>query len=197
MAYSNTIPQATDQLSQSQLQLLNNFMAIQTYLAVNHVTFNTADMGKHVFVEFPLQTMAPTFVAGETGLWNQNFATSTQNETYIRTNFAGGGVDAVPMTASIFGTVAAPATNTNGWTYIPSGFLLKWGFGSFANTINFNTMTNAGPAYTTIVAAFVCSTGGSNGVISNVSGIASPIVSIGISPALAPTANWVCFAIGY
>src|SRR5438445_164595 len=50
MAYQSNIPQATDQLSVSQGDILNNFAALSTFLNINHVDFASGDQGKHKWV---------------------------------------------------------------------------------------------------------------------------------------------------
>ena len=45
MAFQNNKPNASDFLSQSQDDILNNFGAIKTLVDVNHVTFDAADQG--------------------------------------------------------------------------------------------------------------------------------------------------------
>lgn len=119
MAYQANIPQATDALSQSQLDIQNNFGAIQTLIDVNHVDFASADQGKHKWVTFPVQGSAPSFNIGELGLYNLAYAPTSRNELFV-TNAVG---SSYPITASYI--------NTNvGWTYLPSGMLMVWGFGT-------------------------------------------------------------------
>ena len=77
MAYKNTIPTASDLLSQSQDDILNNFAGIKTLVDVNHVTFDAAGEGKHSFVQFPVQSPVPTTGVDEVGLYCQ---TSTLTE---------------------------------------------------------------------------------------------------------------------
>jgi hypothetical protein len=75
MAYQANIPQPGDLLSQSQSDLLNNFMALQTLIDINHVDFASGDQGKHKWVTFPVQGAIPPagsgFLAGELGLYMQ------------------------------------------------------------------------------------------------------------------------------
>lgn len=161
MAYNNNIPQATDLISVSQAQLLNNFAAIQNLISVNHVNFNTTDQGKHMWVTMPNQTASPPtgsgFLAGEIGLYNFINATTAKNELYVnKTNQAT--VVQVPITASILSINSAPtftpSFGSSGWTYLPSGIILKWGF----TTGNGNTLvdfTGLGPTYTTPMAVLL------------------------------------------
>ena len=132
MAYNPNIPLATDQLSQSQSDIEGNFQAIQTLIDVNHVDFSDgADMGKHWVINLPVQTGLPgsQFAAGEVGLYNQlptAQPTTGVNELWINKQNSGGVVQ-IPLTASILSTNGSPASFSNGWTYLPSGILLKWG----------------------------------------------------------------------
>lgn len=131
MPYQQNIPQPTDLLSKSQGDLLNNFQSINTLVNVNHVTFDTADQGKHKWVTFPVQGAIPPagagFLAGEIGLYNATNATTTVNELYINKTNTVPTVIQVPMTASILSTNAAPGNQTDGWSYLPSGLIIKWG----------------------------------------------------------------------
>ena len=129
MAYQNNIPQANQRLKDSQSDLLANFQAIQTLLAVNHGIFGAADEGKHKWVTFPVQVGAPAFGAGEDGLYNRLYATTNLNELHVHKQTSAGTVE-IPMTASILSTNANPGLNVSGWTYLPSGVLLKWGQGT-------------------------------------------------------------------
>ena len=36
------------------------------------------------------------------------------------------------------GTVASPAVDSNGWSYLPSGMILQWGSGAGSATVNFS-----------------------------------------------------------
>lgn len=124
-------PQATDQLSQSQSDILNNFTAIQGLIDVNHVDFSDGvNYGKHKFVTFPVQATTPTFLSGEVGLYNLLPVSPSPitgiDELFINKIVSGGAAVQVPMTASILSTNNGPGTFSNGWTYLPSGILLKW-----------------------------------------------------------------------
>lgn len=119
--YDGTIPEATDQLSVSQGDIQNNFGAIQTLVERNHVEFaiGDPDAGKHKWVTLPAQGATPpvgAFTGNEVGLYSFVNPTTTVNELYI--NKSDG--TQIPMTAS--------SQSTNGWSYMPSGLLVKWGF---------------------------------------------------------------------
>lgn len=66
MAYNADIPQASDDPSQSQGQILANFQALNTFLSVNHVDINDPTQGQHKFLQMPEQASAPS-TAGNTG----------------------------------------------------------------------------------------------------------------------------------
>lgn len=118
MAYNNAIPQATDQLSQSQPQILANFAEIQTALGVNHINFNVTGEGKHNYLQFPnVQGSDIATLTGEVAVYSKTgllgapalFFRPQSNATVA----SGGFTEAV--------------ASGNGWTRLPSGILLKWG----------------------------------------------------------------------
>lgn len=114
MAFNANIPLSTDQLSISQGDLLNNFQALATLLNPN--------TGSVTFVN---QVGAPTFPAGQTGLYALTNTLTNKSELYINKNNQAGTVG-IPLTASILGRQVLPANDVVGWTYLPSGILMKW-----------------------------------------------------------------------
>src|SRR5581483_351059 len=128
--YNQNIPQPTDQLSQSQADLLNNFQAIYTLIGVNHTQFNAGNQGTHAFVEMPVQNPVPVTVGNEVGLYCQ-LSTLTGNPELVFSHQNGTGI--VEFTSSTQALLA-------GWSKIPSGILFKWGQVSInpgANTVVF------------------------------------------------------------
>jgi hypothetical protein len=154
MAYNNNIPQPTDQLSQSQSDILGNFQAIQTLIDVNHVDFASADQGKHKWVTFPVQAGSPPIVfgAGELALYSFLNTVTSQNELYInKTNQVT--VTQIPTTASILSVTSNPGNNVSGWTYLPSGIILKWGNSSAnGNTVISFPVAATIPVFTNVMA---------------------------------------------
>jgi len=127
MAYNNAIPQLTDKFSQSQADLLANFVAIQTFIEVNHVTFADADAGKHEQVEM-IKTTTPGATADEIKMYTADMpgapiAAVTAAQTggpemwLARTD----GVNDLDF------PVTAASMVTTGWCYLPSGMIVKWG----------------------------------------------------------------------
>ena len=116
MAYNANIPQPTDLLSQSQSDLLANFQALQTLIDVNHVDFASGDQGKHKWCSFPVQGASPATAAAEVAVFSRTSTLTTVPELCIR--FAGNGT-VTEMTSAFL--------NVIGWSFLPSGILLKWG----------------------------------------------------------------------
>ncbi len=128
MAYQANIPQAADEIQQSQSDLLANFQQINTMLNVNHGALNGVIEGKHKFCSFPVQAAAPAVIAGEVGMYSRTSTLTTNPELAIKT-----------PAGSITEFTAARLSATNGWSYMPSGLLLKWG--AFAAGVGATTVT--------------------------------------------------------
>lgn len=160
MAYNQNIPQATDLLSQSQGDIQSNFQAIKTLVDINHVTFGAADQGKHKWVTLPVQGATPPagagFLAGELGLYNASYTVTNQSELFInKTNQAT--VVQVPTTASILSTNSNPGLNVAGWTYLPSGIIMKWGNGTAnGNTAFVFPVAATIPVFTNVMSIQLC-----------------------------------------
>lgn len=164
--YNGVIPQSTDLLSISQGQILNNFGAIQSLIDTDHVDFasGTATAGQHDRISFTVQTSPPAqnlpnranWVAGQVGMYSALNAVTNKNELYInKTNQAT--VTQIPATASVLSVTSAPAALSSGWTYLPSGILLKWAANVVANgqtVITFPVGANI-PAFTTCITVLV------------------------------------------
>lgn len=116
MPYNNNIPLATDVISASQQQLLDNFAALQQLFELNHVNFNQAAQGKHKWLTMPSQVAAPATLAGEIALFSRTSAYTTQPELCVRKENNGAVIE---MTSSLG---ANP-----GWAFNSSGILFKWG----------------------------------------------------------------------
>lgn len=127
--YNPNIPQPTDTGATMQPAVLLNFGAIMDLIDVDHVDFASINAGKHNKITFPVQSEAPTFTAGELGLFSELSGTTDVNELYV---YNAAGV-ANPITASILSTNAAPSGQP-GWCYLPCGILMKWGMSSATGT---------------------------------------------------------------
>jgi hypothetical protein len=115
--YYPTIPQATDQISNSQPQIQNNFTSIMSLIDVNHGDFATSVAGQHTYVQMTNQSMVPAVNNPDVGLYNYSQGGPGNNQMWVR---KADGTPDVPMTASSQANV--------GWAYLPSGIILKWGF---------------------------------------------------------------------
>lgn len=134
--YNGTIPQGNDPLDISQPEILNNFGAIMTLIDNDHADFalGSGVAGQHNRVSFIAQsaspptgtTVSPSFLAGQVGVYTFFNATTSQNELYVNKLNQATTVQ-IPVTASVLSITSAPGNNVFGWTYLPSGLLLKWG----------------------------------------------------------------------
>lgn len=119
-AYNDT-PLATNPINQTQGPIRTNFSTLETTINVNHVDFASADFGKHKWVTFTQQAQATAQAANtypDLAIYNAQYITSGQNELWFRnsTNV----IPDVPFTAAEYSA-------TTGWTWLPSGIVLKWG----------------------------------------------------------------------
>ncbi len=135
--YFPSIPQATDRPSDSQALILSNFEALNNMVSRNHTPMSdTANSGKHEFLQMPQQTSAPSTGADEGGLYTKDVSGST--ELFYREESDG----AERQITSAF-TAA-----TNGFATLPGGLTFQWGrvngVGNGDN-VNFTTPFNAVP----------------------------------------------------
>lgn len=120
MAYTNNVPQSNQRIKDTQSPIQQNFVEIQNLITVNHGDFGAADAGKHKFIQFPQQASASSTAAQEMAMYAKNSTLTSQTELYIRRPSNGTEIE-------FTGALA----NTNGWTRLPSGILLKWGSQSY------------------------------------------------------------------
>jgi hypothetical protein len=140
MAYNENIPQSTDLLSTSQPQIQGNFASILDAFDQNHDDFNGGSPGKHLFTEFLVNANSPPtnvpggIPAGEVMLYSFVGAFSANAEMYINKSMGSGPlILQVPATASILSSNVNPGSPSSGWTFLPSGILLKWGQAQASN----------------------------------------------------------------
>jgi hypothetical protein len=144
MAWQPNIPAATDQLSVSQGDLQGNFQALNTAVGVDHYLPGVANDGKHKQVTLPVQSPVPTFAAGEVGVYNFLDPVSGVNQLYV--TFQDG--TNAPISAS--------KGATDGYTYLPSGLLIKWGSASPSGEQTVNYAVGADiPVFTAVYSASV------------------------------------------
>jgi hypothetical protein len=164
MSYQPTIPQATDQLSQSQSDIQGNFEAIQAFVDVNHVDFSDAtDMGKHNFVSLVQQASVPATSSTEIALYSQLISG-------VVTLFLRPANNGTPV-AFPFGSTITSGTTGSVTTYtltLQTGLIMKWGQTSTA-ILNNN-------AWNTIPFTPAFPTGILNLQVSPVSTVTSPTI---------------------
>jgi hypothetical protein len=118
--YNANIPQPTDRISDSQADILGNFIALNTVMGENHYTFGTANEGKHQYVSLPEQGAAPATAVNEAALYTKiGTYDATNSQLFFRRENNGAEIECT-----------ASSLATNGWSYLPSGVLLKWGEGT-------------------------------------------------------------------
>lgn len=164
MAFLPNIPLATDQLSVSQGNILNNFQILGA-IAGNATTGSTSinNTAGFNYINFANQGASVPNFNGNNGLYVGNFAhdATTTTELWAQYNQGTGGSAGqydYPISASILSLFpTAPAVN--GWSYLSTGILLKWGNSSGGTVVNIDTMSG-GPAFTKIFAVFVNPFGG-------------------------------------
>lgn len=161
MAFLPNRPQSTDQLSISQGNILNNFQilgAIAGNANVASASLNATSGFNWIYL--PAQGAKPpaaaSFPVGDIGLYASLNATTNKNELYINKRNQATTVQ-IPATASILSVNSAPAALSAGWTYLPSGILLKWDANVNCNgltTITFPVGANI-PAFTQCITVLV------------------------------------------
>lgn len=128
-----------------------NFEAIDAWVDVNHVGIDVATHGgKHNAIQIR-ETAAPSTTSNEIALYCIDPALTTAgSELYLRRESNG---VSVPMTAARFDS----GTTFDGWSFLPSGILIKWGTITTAGgnrTTNFSTGASF-PAFTAVYRAFL------------------------------------------
>lgn len=137
MAYQENIPQGTDRISKSQADILGNFTALAPF--------------GNGYVDLTVQNPAPTFPGTDTGIYAFLDTDTGVSETYIN-KYTVDAPSEVPFSASIM-SYTAMAGCGNGWSYLPSGLLIKWGTVAVAAGTSVNitpTVTSGGPDFNAV-----------------------------------------------
>lgn len=212
MAYIYNIPQPTDQLSNSQTQILANFTALGAIAGnstFGSTSLNTVAGFNYVFLANQGMIPPAAFVAGNVALYQATDTATTQNELYIsKTNF-NGTVKQVAATESILG-VANPVfpvppgnLGTAGWTMLPSGIKMIWGCALSNGTATQITLIGNQVFATTILSLQLTVIGASTtnvmGNIRAVSFTANSFTVVTTNPATGAfvAENFMYLAIGY
>lgn len=126
MAYNPNVPQANQQIKDTQQPILDNFGILQTTIQQNHADMNGANPGKHTFIQFLNRTGNTPVFGGFVGQWVENGTFTAVPEIWVNVR-AGAGFNQYQMTASVLSNTPLVGNNANGWTSLPSGIVMKWG----------------------------------------------------------------------
>lgn len=116
MTYNPNIPVGTDNLSASQVQILDNFGQLNAQFGIDHTAFNTGSGngdGFHKKVTFVSQGADPATGVNQVALYNK------LNELYVR----------LQSNATPFKLVGAFLAAQNGYINLYGSILLQWGRG--------------------------------------------------------------------
>jgi hypothetical protein len=136
MAYTYNIPNANDQLSVSQGQIKNNFIALGAI--AGNATAGSSSLNSTVgfnYVYLANNAVTPTYTAGTSQIFTQTYAPTGRGELFVLNDSSPTNAG-VPMTAALY--------QNNGYAFLPSGILFKWGVVTVNGTV---TVTFTGPAY--------------------------------------------------
>jgi hypothetical protein len=142
MPYNYQIPQANTQLSISQGDILNNFTALGAIAGNSTPASASLDATGFKWVYIPPQGNIPpagsAFPQFNVGIYSALNVPSGQYELYInKTDPVSMATIQVPATALNYA-----ATGFNGWTYLPSGAIMTWGFSTIVAGGTFTVMYN-------------------------------------------------------
>jgi len=123
----NVVPISGQSLNVSRAPIAGNFNTIDIAFSVDHQDYDLgggATQGKHKQVTMQALAAFPTYAAGENYIFSKLL--SGVNEVYVH---SGGTPSAktIPFTASTISTTHPVTGLSDGWTWLPSGIMLKWG----------------------------------------------------------------------
>jgi len=135
MTFTLGIPKGSQSLNQTFQSIQDNFTNYKTVVGINHFAPNTANQGKHTFVEMPNFSGTPTTFAGEGSI----FSRTRNGYSQVWYTPDAGAVryqltrcdDANFSTFAAYTPYGAPPagfTQSGGWTFLPGGLLMQYGF---------------------------------------------------------------------
>lgn len=140
MSYNPSIPQANDDPSDSQLQLLNNFSSLNTQFNVNHIPFSAAvNRGYHTKIFFPDGVPDPNLISPLSSLYTKIVAGKAQLFFQNNSNAS----DVVQLT-----NLPITTTGTNYAFKTPWGLTIECGKN---NTLNYNYQIGFNPVYSLLI----------------------------------------------
>lgn len=122
MGYNVNIPQVTDQILQSQKQILSNYQAISKLFFVNHypLTRDKIFQGMHTVLTMQPQTDDPATDANQLALYNKLDGTSTSQLFFAPNNSQ----TSIQLTSSFINTTS---TNAQQYTFVAGPFIIYGG----------------------------------------------------------------------
>ena len=161
--YTPNVPLGTQSVSETQPTINNNFQAISELININHVNFqsvsSSTDFGKHKFIQMPEQSTTPLTGVFETAIYaNPYVATydgtllTSKTQTFFQPASSSTPSPGTAKSNNVIGSLVD--WQTPGWTFLPSGDLMKWGYVTVpAPMVPLGTnrfVTFSGPAFTRI-----------------------------------------------
>ena len=114
----NDVPQATQTLGQTQAPIRTNFQNIAAAFPVDHVDYTLAGQGKHNKSTYPRQAPDPVTVGTDMAIFSHLSAATGNTELCIER----------PAGGPVYEFTSSNWVANDGWTILPSGIILKWGF---------------------------------------------------------------------
>lgn len=135
--YQPNIPTGLVNLDEDYLNILHNFQQLNTTYGVNHVAFaDVPGNGKHTFVEMKDNTMIPAGLAADegtlytktnTGVTDLFYTPDISTNEYQLTRTISASFTRFGTNLS-YGSPPVTFTQTGGWTFLPGGLLMQYGF---------------------------------------------------------------------
>ena len=117
------IPAAPNNPSNDQPKMLANTNSINNIIGVDHFTFSGINPGKHTVIHTPIpQTVSPGTGTLEWAYYTKQLTSGAVETFWQRPNIAPGGAD-IQMSTNV-----TPTATANGYTFIPGGLIIQWGF---------------------------------------------------------------------
>lgn len=134
MTFTNNIPVSGQTLGQTQAGINTNFTIIRDTQAINHGDYDTANEGKHLFMQMPEQASAPTTAVNEGALYTkvdtastpttQIFYRNENNGTEVQLTGFGGSIPII-----LTGTATINASTNAITAALPQniyGYIIMW-----------------------------------------------------------------------
>jgi hypothetical protein len=149
MTYQPNIPNAGDRPSDSQLDIYNNFTALNTIFAENHYEYvfaTVGNRGKHKFCSFVSQAPGPATDTHEGAVYCKDVG--GRPTLFFRRENSG--------TEIQIGCLHSPNNSSDGSTFLPGNILIQWGSDNYpsgeSGAISYDNAFSA-PPYSIVVTA--------------------------------------------